>query len=509
VCCIAAPAADAAFPGQNGRIAFTRQHSSGGFPTDVYTVMPNGLGTMRLTTSGTGRAPAWSPDGTRIAFVEQDTVVTANEDGTDRAVVLTWTHGEDIGGLTWSPAGDKLALSLRSGEPSCCFREIYTVGSDGSNLTRLTFEPRDAQRPSWSPDGQRIAFDSERSGSPELFTIRPDGTDLTSLTPGLPGGERDPDWSPDGASISFVQISVAPTGVYRMPSSGGVAQHLGVPNAQAQAWSPDGQRIAFTTFEPTPRPVRTMNAADGQGVQQVTAPQPSFDDQEVAWQPVPQPPPPQPPLFGPGYPRPKGATPVSVSLVPAYDQCVLSNRTHGPPLAFPSCNAPSRSSPTLTVGTPDANGNPVQFAASVSLQVVVGQPGRPEDAAVLLDVAMNDVRWNSGCAGSPPPCELEPYIGDLELVTSLRITDRLTNGGPDNTEAATTSDAPLSIPLACDGSRCDVETDLNAVLPGVVRERRRAIWELGQVRVLDAGPDGTLSTTGDQSTFLRQGIFVP
>jgi hypothetical protein len=50
---------------------------------------------------------------------------------------------------------------------------------------------------------------------------------------------------------------------------------------------------------------------------------------------------------------------------------------------------------------------------------------------------------------------------------------------------------------------------VNAVVPGLVRERRRAIWQLGDVLVLDAGPDGTLSTSGDQSVFLRQGVFVP
>ena len=57
-----------------------------------------------------------------------------------------------------------------------------------------------------------------------------------------------------------------------------------------------------------------------------------------------------------GYARPKGATPLRVPLVPAFQQCTAADRTHGPPLAFPSCASPAQTSGNLTVGTPDANG---------------------------------------------------------------------------------------------------------------------------------------------------------
>ena len=59
-----------------------------------------------------------------------------------------------------------------------------------------------------------------------------------------------------------------------------------------------------------------------------------------------------------GYPRPQGASPLRVSLVPAFAECTGPNRTHGPPLASPSCNPPAQSSDHLTVGAPDANGQP-------------------------------------------------------------------------------------------------------------------------------------------------------
>ena len=61
------------------------------------------------------------------------------------------------------------------------------------------------------------------------------------------------------------------------------------------------------------------------------------------------------------HPRPAGAKPIRLSLVPAYSPCAAPNRTHGPPLAFPSCNPPAQTSAQATVGTPDANGAPASF----------------------------------------------------------------------------------------------------------------------------------------------------
>ena len=73
-----------------------------------------------------------------------------------------------------------------------------------------------------------------------------------------------------------------------------------------------------------------------------------------------------------GYPRPRGATPLRVSLVPAYNQCSSPNRTHGPALAFPSCNPPAQTSTTATIGTPDANGAQANSTGFVRLEALVG-----------------------------------------------------------------------------------------------------------------------------------------
>ena len=97
-----------------------------------------------------------------------------------------------------------------------------------------------------------------------------------------------------------------------------------------------------------------------------------------------------------GYPRPKGASPLRVSLVPAYAACAAPNRTHGPPLAHPSCNPPAQTSQQLTVGTPDANGAPASSMGSARLACGPGDPATGTDEA---DVAV--VVKLPTCAAAP------------------------------------------------------------------------------------------------------------
>ena len=190
-----------------------------------------------------------------------------------------------------------------------------------------------------------------------------------------------------------------------------------------------------------------------------------------------------------GYARPKGASPLRVSLVPAYQQCTTPNREHGPPLAFPSCAPPQQSSPALTVGTPDANGPPATSVGSLRLAVLPGAPGVPGDGAdVTVAVSITDVREQAG---------LGDYEGELTARLSVRLTDR---DGP-----ATTEDFPFDVPTPCaatataEGATCSTATSLDALWPGAVVEGSRAIWQLDTVEVLDGAGD----------LFARQGIFIP
>ena len=161
------------------------------------------------------------------------------------------------------------------------------------------------------------------------------------------------------------------------------------------------------------------------------------------------------------YPRPAGASPLRVSLVPAYEVCDSPDREHGPPLAFGSCNPPVAESQALTVGTPDANGKPSAAVASARLGVRPGDPRTSADEAdVTVSVSAADVRERA---------TLEDHAGELTAHVSLRITDRgsatLPGGG---SEPATVDGHAARDPGRV---RCDAGRDRRDVL-GVDDGRR-------------------------------------
>ena len=205
----------------------------------------------------------------------------------------------------------------------------------------------------------------------------------------------------------------------------------------------------------------------------------------------------------PGYPRPAGASPLRVSLVPAYQPCSAPNREHGPPLGFASCNPPAQASANLTVGTPDANGQGANSIGYVKFGVRTGDPATGADEAdVAMTFSLTDVRVRS---------TLADYTGQLQSTATVQITDRSNGTGAD---AATVQalDFPVTVPCAATagsvGATCQVTTSFDAVLPGVVTEGRRSIWEFERVRVNDGGPDGQAGTAPND-LFATQGIFVP
>jgi Tol biopolymer transport system component len=226
--------------------------------TRIFLLNPDGGRPQPFTTVGEASSPAWSPDGRRIAFVRRtDTewaIVVAEVDGRAEQVLLREPHHPDSYGSfdapAWSPDGTRLAFtrwtldrkfnfrprlyvihvngagakplardaadaawwpdgrriafaSVRDRNGKRCwdqcqlFAELYVMNADGTGLKRLTRNRGDDHGPSWSPDGRRIAFASDRNypgvGNHELYSIRPDGSCLTWLTNGSPASD-DPAW---------------------------------------------------------------------------------------------------------------------------------------------------------------------------------------------------------------------------------------------------------------------------------------------------------------------------
>ena len=119
------------------------------------------------------------------------------------------------------------------------FEDVWTINADGTALMRLTHSAQPEFDPSWSPDGTRIAFRSERSGKPEIWVMDADGAHQRRLTAGL-----SPAWSPDGSLIAFS----APAGLSVIrPDGTGLRVLPHSEGGEYPSWSPDGSRIAFNS----------------------------------------------------------------------------------------------------------------------------------------------------------------------------------------------------------------------------------------------------------------------
>ncbi len=478
------PSADAAYPGQNGKIAYA---VVGGLKT----MNPDGTGQAQLTT-GDDVDPVWSPNGQRVAFVRRHTAVpcspcmqsiyVVNADGTGESPVTAQVPNQ-LRTPTWSSDSQRLAYTVHAGGQL----DIWVVDANGSNLTQITDTPADEANLSWSPDGTRIAYEQI-----DIFGIRPDGSDPRVLLTG------DfffwPDWSPDAQSMVFATFydcdgdSCLDISTRRLDGSGGThvtgSDQDPIATFGPPSWSPDGTRIVLT--EGGRIVTRNLN---GTGLINT-----GVTGQGPDWQPLPD-------SSSSTYARPKGATPMYLSLVPAYNPCTASNRTHGPPLAFPSCNPPAPGSSNLTVGVGDGSPALSRSVGSLRMRVLTGAPGGPDDTDVQLTFSLTNVMKASN---------LSEYTGELRPQIEARLTDK------EGAVSSTTQDFPLSWSVPCAttsdpqvASACTLDTTLDAVIPGAAAEGTRAIWALDKLRVYDGGPDGDADTVGDNSLFATQGLFVP
>jgi hypothetical protein len=145
---------------------------------------------------------------------------------------------------TWSPDGSRIAfVSDRGGNP-----DIWVIDSDGENLVNLTQHEDKEHSPAWSPDGEWIAFASVRDSLYwELYLMRPDGSDVQRLTWWEDASDLSPTWSPDSTRLAFASKRDGNWEIYIMDRDGGNLNRLtSDPGDDTNpAWSPDGSRIAF------------------------------------------------------------------------------------------------------------------------------------------------------------------------------------------------------------------------------------------------------------------------
>jgi Tol biopolymer transport system component len=254
----------------SGKIAFA-SNREGVFATyKIYVMNADGSDQSNLNPNqAIGKSPAWSPDGSKIAF-ESDKdgnleIYVMNSDGTGQKR-LTTNSANDVE-PAWSPDGSKIAFrSDRDGN-----FEIYKMNSDGTGQKRLTTNSAYDGKPDWSPDGSKIAFESDRDGNWEIYVMNSDGTGQKPLTTNS-ANDIESAWSPDGSKIAFRSDRDGNWEIYVMNSDGTGQKRLtttlyadGGPD-----WSPDGSKIVYSAPLESNTHIYVMNP-DGTGKTAVTS----------------------------------------------------------------------------------------------------------------------------------------------------------------------------------------------------------------------------------------------
>jgi Tol biopolymer transport system component len=507
------PAAEAAYPGLNGKIAFAR----GG---QIWTIDPDGTDATQLTTaSAQSGNPHWSPDGTRIAYTRESPggpeVRVINADGSGDVQAIA----PPAFSPTWSPNGKRLAYVTKYFDNIDCFCDIYEIRErnlDGTQGRSSLFTNPDisgsgavvTDELAYSPAGNRVAFttyDNQLSDRDIYSAGTAPGAGGSFIVPGDAAQDQmGLAWSPsagkvaylEGLNTSFQVVTITPGGTDKTTLP--VDAFLGV------EWSPDASKLVFAGPDATCGGCFELQTMNPDGTGRATVAHMAGEELAPDWQPV--------TTATPGaYPRPKGATPIRLSLVPAYQPCTAPNRTHGPPLAFGSCAPPDETSDERTVGTPEANGAAANMIGSLRIEAVVGNAATSADEAdIAIRFSVTDVRCRSS---SSFPCTNAnaaggtDYAGSVYGKLSLRITDRYNLPAPAGQAPGTMTDRPLTFRAECldnsdtsIGSTCSQTTTLDALYPAMVTEGDRAVVSVTGAEVSD---------TEFGLPFLRPGVFVP
>ncbi len=258
------------------QLAFESDRDGGTY--NIFRMLADGSAQEQLTNSSYPIAnsdPAWSPDGQSIAFVtNREGAVEIWKMSANGSNPVRLTVGEPYNTNSsnpvysasrepaWSPDGSKIAFSsYRNGNFNL---DIYVMNADGSNPVRLTTNSADDFSPAWSPDGSKIAFSSMRDGNGEIYLMNADGSNQVNITNFPAGSDGGATWSPDGSKIAFSRLENffnSFSELYVMNAAGGSAPvklTANTSDSSAPAWQ-TFHTVANPLPTPTPGPVYSVS----------------------------------------------------------------------------------------------------------------------------------------------------------------------------------------------------------------------------------------------------------
>lgn len=224
---------------------------------DVFVASSDGTDVVNVTASAHATLFStfvWAPDGARLAYLGEDGLRVVDAEGTTSEPLTSGSLESDI---AWAPDGAIITFTRRVSDPQS---EIWRIGAEGTPpelrlSTAGTFQNVGA---TWSPDGQQLAFVTNRDGNYEVYTMTSTGGNPTNLTENSAndgnGGADPPQWSPDGTQISFVSARAGNRDVWVMNADGTEPRNLTLTTTHEAhpRWSPDGETIFYdVVIEPT------------------------------------------------------------------------------------------------------------------------------------------------------------------------------------------------------------------------------------------------------------------